>query len=218
MKQTENSQNQRPLDRRQRRTRRLLSGALLDLIEEKGFAPLTIQEITDRADLNRATFYLHYGSKEELLADSLKSRFTELVEGLAEISIEHPIWADDMAPVLAFQHAADNIDLYRLLLNDTGAGYVGMQIIEFIARFSLEQLSRSLPPEVELNIPPAIISYQVAGSLLALIWWWVNEDMPLPPEEMGRIAHQMCISGTMPFLDGEVGTINPGVQSNIRSG
>ena len=53
------------MDRRVKRTRNLLGNALLELVQEKKFEQITIQDITDRADLNRATFYLHYGSKED---------------------------------------------------------------------------------------------------------------------------------------------------------
>ena len=51
------------LDRRVRRTRRLLAEALVALIIEKEYETISITDITERADLNRATFYLHYGSK-----------------------------------------------------------------------------------------------------------------------------------------------------------
>jgi len=67
------------LDRRQQRTRRLLKAALISLILERGYDDLTIQDITDRADVRRATFYLHYATKDELLAQVLAAMFDELV-------------------------------------------------------------------------------------------------------------------------------------------
>jgi AcrR family transcriptional regulator len=56
-----------PEDRRRVRTRQMLRNALLELIDEKGYESVTVQEITDRADLGRATFYLHFKDKDELL-------------------------------------------------------------------------------------------------------------------------------------------------------
>lgn len=48
------------LDRRVRRTRRALQDSLTSLILEKGYDAVTVEDITDRADLGRTTFYLHY--------------------------------------------------------------------------------------------------------------------------------------------------------------
>ena len=67
------------VDRRIRRTRNQLGQALRELIIEKSYEAITIQDIADRADVNRATFYLHYGTKEELLVTSLTEIFDELV-------------------------------------------------------------------------------------------------------------------------------------------
>ena len=55
------------MDRRIQRTRQLLHEALIELIQEKGYEAVTVQDILDRANLGRSTFYLHYRDKEELL-------------------------------------------------------------------------------------------------------------------------------------------------------
>ena len=53
-------------DRRVQRTRELLQKALIELISERGYDAITIQDIVDRANVGRTTFYLHYNSKDEL--------------------------------------------------------------------------------------------------------------------------------------------------------
>jgi len=53
-------------DRRVQRTRELLQKALIELIRERGYDAVTIQDIVDRANVGRTTFYLHYRSKDEL--------------------------------------------------------------------------------------------------------------------------------------------------------
>jgi AcrR family transcriptional regulator len=54
-------------DRRVERTEQLLRQALLALVQEKGFEALTVQEIIDRANVGRATFYAHFDNKDDLL-------------------------------------------------------------------------------------------------------------------------------------------------------
>ena len=117
------------MDRRIKRTRNLLGQALLELVREKKFEQITIQDITDRADLNRATFYLHYSSKEELLADSLEGYFDALVEQITAVTFNTPIWQTPEADELIFAHVAENTALYRVLLGENGLCYVINRVI-----------------------------------------------------------------------------------------
>src|SRR5215208_7287843 len=54
------------INRRVQRTRELLQKSLIELISERGYDVITIQDVVDRANIGRTTFYLHYSSKEEL--------------------------------------------------------------------------------------------------------------------------------------------------------
>ena len=69
-------------DRRIRRTKRLLRQALAELMNEKDFKDITVKEITDRADLNRGTFYFHYTDTYDLrekIEDELVQEFQEVL-------------------------------------------------------------------------------------------------------------------------------------------
>ena len=189
------------LDRRVRRTRKRLGQALLELIMENGYDTITIQDITDRADLNRATFYLHYSSKEELLVATLEERFDVLVSQFDQLSAERPIWEEKQSILLTFQHVADNADLYKVLLSEHGMGYLIHRIVNYIAESSGRQLQASLPENASLTIPAGLISRHVAGSLFALISWWVTNDMPHSPEYMTNVSHQMCVNGTLSAVE-----------------
>ena len=67
-------------DRRIQRTQQLLRGALLSLIQEKGFEALSVQDIIDRANVGRATFYAHFDNKEDLLASGIEGLRASLRE------------------------------------------------------------------------------------------------------------------------------------------
>src|SRR5512143_2659433 len=80
----EGAQMARKEDRRVRRTRDLVRGALFALIQEKGFEALSVQDIIDRANVGRATFYAHFDNKEDLLVsgfDGLKASLKERQRG-----------------------------------------------------------------------------------------------------------------------------------------
>ena len=72
-------------DRRVRRTRKLLHDAFLELVIEKGYEKITIQDILDRADVGRSTFYVHYRDKEALLTASFDGMRDQLESELEEI-------------------------------------------------------------------------------------------------------------------------------------
>src|ERR1017187_3840930 len=67
-------------DPRVLRSRQMLMESLLRLLTRKEFADISIQEITDEATLNRATFYLHYPDKNALLQAMAGTRFRDLLE------------------------------------------------------------------------------------------------------------------------------------------
>jgi len=190
----------RKMDRRVKRTRRLLREALFELMAEKGFEPLTIQEITDRADLNRATFYLHYGSKDELLADGLEASFDELVAQFDELSPENPAWDDLSSILLTYRHTADHADLYKMLLSEKGSSTIIFRMINYTAEYGRKQLQDSLPPGTPLPVTTSLVCHHTAGSLFALLSWWLQNDMPYTPDYMAEMTRRLCAEGTVAVL------------------
>src|SRR5688572_15174255 len=73
------------IDRRIQRTRQSLRTALLELIKKKGYDAISIEEITECANVGRATFYLHYKDKEDLLLEEFSEMANEKVQVLSEI-------------------------------------------------------------------------------------------------------------------------------------
>ena len=97
------------IDRRVLRTRLALREALLSLMDEKDYDRITVEEITERANLGRATFYLHYKDREDLLLEEFADLIDALTQQLARLSILE--WQQQSLPqrpiLLVFQHVAD---------------------------------------------------------------------------------------------------------------
>ncbi len=191
------------LDRRVRRTRRSLAEALVALITEKEYESISITDITERADLNRATFYLHYGSKEELLVDMLEERFDELVQRMEAINPNRPQWETYEAEVLIFEHAAEHHEMYKVLLGENGVGYVVNRVIQYTAEVVEEDMRRYISEE-DINLPLTLVAQHVAGALYAQLAWWITHDMPYSPEYMGQITHGMCMRGTADLIENAI--------------
>src|SRR4030065_462062 len=96
------------IDRRIKRTQKMLQEALISLTLEKGFDAVTIRDITERADVGYTTFFRHYPDKEALLADVLNSMRVEFLELLMPHSITT---APEKMGTLLFQYVTENADL-----------------------------------------------------------------------------------------------------------
>src|SRR5215470_13175378 len=105
-------------DRRIRRTQKLLHGALMSLVLEKNYDSITIQEILDRADIGRSTFYTHFDGKDELLisgTSELRDCLNSAVQRERTSSKPHELviafsWA-------MFEHASEYREVYHALLH-----------------------------------------------------------------------------------------------------
>jgi AcrR family transcriptional regulator len=182
----------RKTDRRIERTRRLLSEALISLILERGYDTITVQDITDQANLSRATFYLHYRDKEELLLASLQTIYDGLTESIRAFQM-NDILDDRHEPMLlAFQHAAENRDLYRVMLRARSANAVTEGIRTYAAERILESLERTTR-YMTLRVPREVVAHHMAASLIGLITWWL-EDAPFArytPAQMASLYQVM---------------------------
>lgn len=191
----------RKLDRRSIRTRRALRDALITLILEKGYEAVTVQDITDRADLNRGTLYLHYRDKQDLLLKSSGDAYDELIAQFAPIApdslgLEHA----ERHLTLVFEHVAANADFYKVMLGDHGVAAFSKRLREIVAQVGmarLDQLSRLVPVRA---VPPALIAGYAGGAIIGVIEWWLQHDFPTPPAAAARETLQLFIRGVYPSL------------------
>ena len=173
-------------DRRVKRTHRLLQEALIGLTLEKGFDTVTIRDITDRADVGYATFFRHYPDKEALLADVLESMKDEFQSLLAPYSMfSNP----EKTCTLLFEYVEQNCDLCRVLLNSTDT----MSLLKPVQEIGLSDPSLMLNISGHSPVPVDIAISHLMSSLVMLIRWWLDHDMPYPPARMGQIAAELII-------------------------
>ena len=188
------------LDRRTVRTRRALREALIALILEKGYDAITVQDITDRADLNRGTLYLHYRDKQDLLLSSSAEVFDELVAQLAPLAPEQlTLDVPERNLVLLYQHVAANADFYRIMLGDHGVPSFVKRLRHILAQWSLARLEALRALGVPLaTLPPEFIANYIGGAIIGITAWWLENNMPLAPEMLARHTLQLTVSGLYP--------------------
>jgi AcrR family transcriptional regulator len=202
---------ERKEDRRVTRTRRLLREALFSLILEKGFDAVTIEEITQRADLGRTTFYLHYRDKEDLLMESIGELVEDLISQMSHLPPERWRLEDGSfshmpspAITLPFQHVTKNANLYRIILRGEGSYTVSRRLRAIIVQACETMIQVLLKKEqlAALNpqAPMEIILNFLAGAWLGLVTWWLENDMPYTEEEMALMFQKLILYGTAEVL------------------
>jgi AcrR family transcriptional regulator len=186
-------ENPKREDRRITRTRQLLRDAILALILERGYDAVTIQDITDRANLGRATFYIHYRDKEDLLLQTLKAIFDELVAQSGPPTLPGQKSERPTPIEYAFQHAAKNRDLYLVMLQSSASASVARQIRAYISQ-TVQTWARLLELPTALPFPIEVYAEHASGSLIGLLSWWLENDMPYPPERMAEIYRSLNVN------------------------
>ena len=193
-------------DRRVRRTRRALQNALIDLILEKGYDSVTIEEITDQADLGRTTFYLHFKDKDELFMQAVDTIFEDFIEKHEQrwISKEDTPSQDIFSAQLRldgdllyhiFLHARENADLYKVIFRGEGSAKA-MQRFEDISKNELTTRLNNLPG-LEYKVPTEVFAVFFSGTIIQLATWWLEKDQPYAIEDMVRYFQQMFFYGAL---------------------
>lgn len=173
------------IDRRIARTRQMLWEALIALIQEKDYAEITIQDIADRANVNRVTFYLHYRDKQDLLEKSVEVIFNELEAKITPLTGE--AFRLDVPPkgmTLVYQYIAENAKFYRIILGENGIPFLVTRFRAYLALVTIERFRLVTPQGAPPPVPLEIVAGYAAGSIIGLIAWWLENDMPITPEEL----------------------------------
>lgn len=188
--------NPQTITRHQRRrleTRRKLQQALQELVLEKGYESVSIQEITDRADLGRGTFYVHFHDKEELLwslvADRIHSTEQAAVRLLQELDGRLPEQPEFYGYVNIFEHVAQNQDLYRVLLGKQGHAGMADRVRAYMAAETLQDMER-MGLYSDLGQPPEITAQIVVGAIISLAIWWLEAPERYTPCQVAAMLYE----------------------------
>jgi len=196
-------------DRRIQRTRQSLRTALLELIKEKSYDVISTEEITERANVGRATFYLHYKDKEDLLLEEFSEMANEKVQVFSEIPFSAWLQSEEgtnaarrkrAAPplLIVFEHIYENSELYYILLKSERSG----RIIERIRKISTEAIvkfvetkAKTDPIPCHFEVPIEFFAAFFSGALLSTVDWWLEEGLQHTPKEMTHLFQDLFIQG-----------------------
>jgi AcrR family transcriptional regulator len=189
-------------DRRAERTRRALRKALVELILEKRYDAITVQNVIDRANVGRSTFYAHFRDKEDL--------FLSDWEGLLEAFVRGSDWQNTtggrIVPVKElFTHVQEFHHFYKALVRSRKTSWLFKTGQSYLTKSIEDALTALLADKPQTAVPLPILSSYLASGIMTLLRWWLDHNMPYPPERMDEIFHQLVIPGFQSVL----GTTTP---------
>jgi len=183
-------------DRRVRRTQQLLEAALLSLIKEKEFDAISVQEIIDRANVGRATFYSHFDNKEDLL----ESGFDGLLADLRERQREARSRTDGSEEKLfAFSrhllaHADEHRGIFPAMVSQRGGALIQHLLRRLLLKVVREDVRAMALREDAGAVPVEATVEFLAGGLFGLLMWWMSGKMRLSVDEVDRTFRRLAIS------------------------
>jgi AcrR family transcriptional regulator len=172
-------------DARQVRSRNALTGALLELLEEKPFDQLTIREISARAGTGYATFFRHYATKEALLSDVASDEIADLLN--RTLPVLHDTNSYESTQALC-RHVAEHRNLWVALLTGGAASILREEFI---------RQARRLPRDFdkpESWLPADLGVVYGAGATMDLLAWWLSQEESYSPEQIATILNRLVIA------------------------
>lgn len=175
-------------DRRSLRTRDALRAALISLMGERGWDEIAVQDVCDRANIGRSTFYSHYPNKDALLLGSLEGLRVALVHQAAgRPDAAHKGGQSGFSFALGLiEHAHEQRKVFRSLIGRRSGFVVQQRFREMVVRLVADEL-----PAASGKLPREALARCIAAAFVELLAWWVEQRSPISPEELATLFDEL---------------------------
>jgi AcrR family transcriptional regulator len=174
------------------RTKAAIEDAFVQLVLEQGYERVAVEDISDRADLARATFYAHYPNKEAVLL-SVSNRLVE--DLMRRIAYQGGPWNVVRRDALqtAYKHAAENPDLYRACMSDARTRQAYLSILSRYAEQNFRDRLTALGRQPRVPVP--VMARGFVGATLAILEAWLAGELEGDVEQLASMALDLFIAG-----------------------
>jgi AcrR family transcriptional regulator len=177
----------------------MLQHALVSLILEKGYEAITIEDICERANVGRSTFYAHYTGKDDLKRRGLDAKLRGPLAERQKAALDGPGALTDRRlgfSLALFEHARDHLDLYRALAGGRGGAVSLDGIRQILSDLVRDELAGSAAKS-EDAIPRELIVTYVVGAYMAVLTWWLDGGAKLPAHRIDAMFRRLAVGGVI---------------------
>jgi AcrR family transcriptional regulator len=168
------------VDRRIAKSQIAIKNAVTELMSEKSFDDITIQDIADRADVNRGTIYLHYTDKYDLL-DKMIEEHIENLRGLCQSASEMTFQEGNY---VWYEYFERNYLFFSTMLASKGAPYFRSRFLDLVIEEFKTELDIAAGKNYGLNVD--VILQFFGSAVVGAVEWWFKDGMPLPARVMAE--------------------------------
>lgn len=180
-------------DRRVKYTRMVLKESFINLLEKKDISQITIKEICEDADINRATFYAHYNDQYDLM----RKIENELLDNINAYLTGFDKKNNDMNAVLLaekiFEYIKENARLCKLLLSERGDLSFQKQIVILVYDLIINELTDN--GSLTKEDAEYVYSFTITGCV-GIVQKWLNDDM----KKSSRFMAEMIVKITLGLI------------------
>ncbi|OXT15239.1 TetR family transcriptional regulator [Bacillus sp. OG2] len=168
------------VDRRITKSQKAVKKAVTELMSEKSFDDITIQDIADRADVNRGTIYLHYTDKYDLLDKMIEEHINnlrELCHSASDMTFQEGnyVW---------FEYFETHYLFFSTMLASKGARFFRHRFLELVIEEYKPEVDTAAGKNEGLN--KDIILQFFSSAIVGAVEWWFNNGIPLPARLMAE--------------------------------
>lgn len=167
------------MDRRVRKTRQAILEAFVGLLGEKDFEHITMNEIADRANVNRGTVYLHYIDKFDLLDQCIETHLAQLLGTCLPDGATHLPTKASIQRI--FEYLERHAFLYATLLVNKGIPAFRNRLMAVMLQILREHIDES---GINQNMNKEVVAQFLASAVIGVLEWWITHSMPYSTTEM----------------------------------
>jgi AcrR family transcriptional regulator len=187
-------------DRRILRTKEAIRDAVIDLIAEKGFEAVSVSDISERANINRGTFYLHYKDKYDLLEQIEAGIIQEMKVMIGEVAALDPLKMrdiDEPLPMIVamFEFIAAHAALMRCVLGLKGNIAFQDRVKKAIEETFLKTGFFTNLKDEDLFVPREYFTAYIISAHLGVVQSWLQKGCVEPPREMALLLSKLSFYG-----------------------
>lgn len=175
------------MDRRQKKTRTSIFNAFIMLLSQQNYNRITVQEIIDKANVGRSTFYAHFETKDDLLKTLCEELFGHILSSAMDCTHTHGLYSSKNAPESVFCHL-----LQHLQENDNNIlALLSCESSEIFLRYFKDSLCQLVKTQFisqnrhsNKELPEDFLVNHISGSFVEMVLWWIKGQMKQTPEEL----------------------------------
>jgi len=190
--------NNNKTDRRVKYTKFALRESLIQLLQSKPISKITIKEICEAADINRSTFYVHYGDQYELMRQIERDFLDDIYAYLDKYDFKGNSAESFQMLSKIFEYVIENAELCKVLLGEHGDIALQKRVMMIVQQQSMREWQGKFPIDNELH--EYLLFFGVNGSI-GIVQKWLQDGMKKSAQEMAEIVTRLIFNGLSSYIE-----------------